>query len=400
MKYFNKEVNIITGYIKEMLHNFNLPMIPVYTEDTIPYEGRTYIKGLDIVKYVDGEFVTLAPYNYNLEILNVTKKLQMNSSTYDIYTHEYLGEFLRFIRDFKHLDLMCLYNCFAERMPLRVFFGGPSDRIRLNLPIEVDTDNKNFNYYIVPIKFNKIYTIALDSEVRYELTSILYGKNFIDATPNKLIKESYRTISGSKFTSPYTYSTYFSTAKDLWDKESCLCLLIKIPNEVRSSIAILEGNYTDSANVVDGTYVNDYFYGKGIKNSALDYGTKLSLLKVNTRENVPFADRLIEYLLKNVINNIDTIKNNVERVQDIVYTDEFEGYYGIWDNHLRNKIYGKTLDKDITKGSSVKTGNTIEVSNPTHSSTETFVQEKRFIDVYDDVLGYVDKDVESLLRLL
>ena len=67
---------------------------------------------------------------------------------------------------------------------------------------------------------------------------------------------------------------------------------------------------------------------------------------------------------------------------------------------MRNKIYGKTLDKDITKGSSVKTGNTIEVSNPTHSSTETFVQEKRFIDVYDDVLGYVDKDVESLLRLL
>ena len=403
MKFLNKEGNILVGYIKELLHNFNLPMIPVYTDETIPYEGRTYIKGLNIVKYRNKQFVTISPYSYNMEMLNVTKNLEMTSSTYDTYTHEYLGEYLRFMRDFKKVDLMSMYNCFCGRMPVRVFFGGSKDRERPNLPIEINTDNKNFNYYIVPIKFNKKYSIALDSEVRYEMCAILYGSCFIDATPNKLITESYRTVSGSKLTNPYVYETYFSSVSKCWDKEGSLCLLIKIPNEVKSTIVILEGDYTDCTNIVDGTYVNDFVYGKNVDNEKLNYGTKLSLINVNTGESAPFSDRLIEYLLKNAICPADEINNNIERVHDIIYwSTRLKGFYGIWDNNLRNEIYSKTFLKDITLGPSSKKGNKIEVYNAitNEASVESFEQEKRFIDIYDDVLGYVDKDVESLLRLL
>ena len=38
MKYKFEDSSLMIGYIKELLHNFNLPMTEVYTEDTIPYE--------------------------------------------------------------------------------------------------------------------------------------------------------------------------------------------------------------------------------------------------------------------------------------------------------------------------------------------------------------------------
>jgi uncharacterized protein (UPF0147 family) len=44
--------------------------------------------------------------------------------------------------------------------------------------------------------------------------------------------------------------------------------------------------------------------------------TQLQLLRLNTGEQHPFADRLIEYLLENVIIDSPTeVPNNVRRVQ-------------------------------------------------------------------------------------
>ena len=395
MKYFNEEGSIIVGYIKELLHSFNLPMIPVITDDTILYEGRSYIKDQSIVKYEDGELKELAPYVFNRNIVNITKQLKMNSSVYDIYTHDYLGEYLRFLRDYKHLDLMSMYNCFGERMPLRVNISTQTESKK----IEVDTNNNNYNYYIVPVKFNKQYTISMDSEARYELMTILYSSVYV-TTPDILIRESYKTVSGSKFRSPFLYSTNFDCAFKLWDKEQCLCLLFKIPNEVKSSITVLEGNYLDSANIIDGTYIDEIVYGKEAINSELNYTARNFLLEVNNKINYPFAPRLIEYLLFNVVTGIDQIKNNIERIQDVIYEDGIEGYYGIWDNKLRNYIYSETFKEDKTLGNSTKKGNTIQMYMPDGGLEINQKNPKRFIDIYDNVLGYVDKDVESLLRLI
>ena len=51
-------------------------------------------------------------------------------------------------------------------------------------------------------------------------------------------------------------------------------------------------------------------------------------------------------------------------------------------------------------GNTIKTGNTIEIYTPEFNTKSELKRPKRFIDIYDNVLGYVDKDVESLLRLL
>ena len=107
MKYNFDITNLIIGHLKEVLHNFNLPAVPVYKASEKPIEGRTYIKDNNrIVKYVGGKFKELAFYAYYKPIVNLTRNLLINSSKYDLYTHMYLGDYLRFMRDYNGINLM------------------------------------------------------------------------------------------------------------------------------------------------------------------------------------------------------------------------------------------------------------------------------------------------------
>ena len=397
MKYNFEDNNIVVGHIKELLHSFNLPMIPVYTDNTVLYENRAYIKDNEIVKWTGSEFKFLADYIYNTQLVNVTKRLNMNSAIYDNYTHEYLGDYLRFIRDYHHVDLMSMYNCFGKKRPSRIYY---TQKLSDNFTFEIDTDNTNFNYYVVPIRFNQNYTIAIDSDIKWELVTLLYSNIFVEGIPSSLVKESYRVISGSKFSKPFLYSTNFSCAKDCWNKEKNLVMLLKIPSEVKSSIVILEGNYTSWTNVIDGTQISNFIYDDSAKNNLVIYDSKCSLLNANLENSYPFADRLVEYLLENAITPMDKFQKNIGRIQDVVYDGDIKGYYGIWDNQLQNKIHSLLLRPDITKGNNLKYGNTIIKTDLSESTVEEDKPVKRFIDIYQDVLDYVDRDVETLMRLL
>jgi hypothetical protein len=46
--------------------------------------------------------------------------------------------------------------------------------------------------------------------------------------------------------------------------------------------------------------------------------TPLHLLKLNTGESYPFANRLLEYLIGNVVTPIDSIADNIERAKTAV----------------------------------------------------------------------------------
>lgn len=399
MKYNFEDNNLVVGHIKQLLHSFNLPMIPVYTDDTVLYEGRTYIKDDKVVKWTGSEFKFVSYYVYDRPIVNLTKTLEMNSAIYDEYTHEYLGDYLRFIRDYRGIDLMSMYNCFGRRRPSRIYYDQKLDN---GFNLNINTDNTNYDYYIVPVKFNKNYTIAVDSDIKWDIITLIYSNVFVTSTPKSLVNESYRTISGSKFNKPFLYSTHFSSAKDCWQKEKSLVLLLKIPSGNKSSIVILEGDFTSYSNIIDGTQVTDVIYDDSAKKEKIDYINKCSLLSCNLENSYPFSNRLVEYLLGNVITPLDEFQQDIVRTQEAVYNNVIRGYYGVWDYELENSLHDLLLKPDITKGPSKKYGNTIIKYDSYNADTiqESTRYPKRFVDVYSDVLNYVDRDTESLLRLL
>ena len=390
MKYNFNDSNIVTCYIKELLYNFNLPMIPVFTTGTVPYEGRRYINNNDIAIYQNGKLNKINGFYYNKKIVNLTKNLNMRSSIYDIYTHNYLGEYLRFIKDYNKINLMPLYNCFGNNQLSKVDYSIEG------FDFIIDSNDQNYLYYLIPVRFNHEYTIALTCSKKYELSCVYYYNNGIEDKSESLIRESYKVVHGSNFKQPYIYSTSFSSAD--WKKEVELNLILKLPREAETSITILEGNYLFES--VDGRIQQEYIGEGGCFNLS-----KLSLLEVNNKKSYPFSDRLVEYLMDNVISSYNPIDTNVMMVQDLAYSGIIKGIYGNWDKLLMEKLYKISFEQDYTKGSNKRYGNEVIRSIVNNgsvtdiSNSEDQLTEIRYIDSYSDTLYYADKDLEYMLNV-
>ena len=404
MKYRFNETNNITGYIKELLKEFNLPTYKVYREGMTLNEGRLYIRENYIYKCINGELKKVWEFWPNKKILNCTTTMKLNSSVYDNYTHEYFGRYLRFIRDYYYLNLMPLYNCFSYATPLELIYNiniSPEDTSEENKKyFRINTEDNHYNYYLVPVVFDQEYTIAIDSTSQYELSCLIYTGNDLLEISKDLIKKSYKCIAGSLFKRPYIYKTPFAEG-ETWSYEKDLKLLIKLPKKSKTSITVLEGNYLQNSEICGNVFVPEYNYqisNLSNTNTASSKGfnppSKLSLLRCNDGTSYPFADRLVEYLLQNAITHLDTISGNIERVQDALYYNTiFKGHYGLWDLNVKYNIYKNCINRNCGRNQTI-----IYSEDQVQSDTKNnLFKNLRFIDLNEDLLYYVDKDVESLI---
>lgn len=415
--------NIIVGYIKNYLHEFNLPLPKIYTPETVPVEGLVYLKGNKIVRYKNGKFLNLSLYTYNEKIINYTSNLKFTGITYDAHTHEYLGEYLRFLRDYKNLNLMSLYNCFSNTYAKNL-------NLHLNLDSEegdewsANSMDKNYKLICLPVKLDQEYTIAIDSNLPFEVFCGLYDSFWVDSEKNKkLAEKTYQKIGNNSFSCPKIYSklkelkikeegseeisaeyTYASK------QEKVLKLFIKLPASIESSIVILEGRYysgefsfspliqqnKETEQKIDPfriKYAQSILNFEEMENEKPNYKAystndtlrnRHQLLELNTGISYPFADRLVEYLLENAITNTETIPDNIKRLQWSLYTAYSNNWnqntheveinyglpnisnYGLWDDKFKLVLYNLAKSKNLT-------------------NTKT------------DILGYVDKDIEQAL---
>lgn len=460
MKTFNNS-DLFTGYLKQLLHTFQLPKIKVYTaqhryylathgeespqilgtiEATPDDKTKTtftaeeleaqrknvryfpYIKDGEIQEYVNNQWqnisensiekMALYRYAYGDKILNYTKTLKINSNTYDSYTHEYLGDYLRFHRDFLDLNLMSLYNCFSNRACDKLNLQwtlGSGDNVSV---VNFKSADPNFKIYMVPVKLFQKYTIAIDSEVPIEMCCGVYG-DYQDtrAKFTAIPSRTYKRVQKSLFSQPFLYDALDHTDNDttagyidrildskvadrstlieLAQNECDLKLFLKVPATNTSSIVILEGDYRSW---------NDYFWDISSNNQTksiktcnrsvinLEHNFKdttlpelispLQLLQLNTGEQHPFADRLIEYLVGNAITNSETeVYDNILRAQKALSSNfgangYIRGLPGVWSSDMQVLFYEYMM---------------------ANSNTRSFT-------INRDILGYVDKDVEKFYQ--
>ena len=434
--------NVFVGFIKELLHTFNLPNIKCYTEDAFLYDGATFIKDNYIQQYRDFDdddnnihkhgFYKIMPFNYDRYIRNYTKTLKLNSNIYDSHTHQYLGEYLRFIRDYKNLDLMSMYNCFNDNIISSLYINWE------NPEAHVFETESNYKIYSIPVKFGKKYTIALSTSAPVELVCGIYSKGLIIADECKnLYRMTYQQVPISDFKKPFIYDKLDSDAvqnKFLYEHESDLKLFIKLPINNSTSIVVLEGEYLHT-NEKFVLQVNDkqdvwrhtrtifnykinqptkpkldpvtgeqlYLYGPRTQTlyplhdefseiatdnpdiNKIKVSSSLQLLELNTTFSYPFADRLIEYLVDNCVTNNENIGDNIERVQEALMNRKKKSEYEKDGITLYNKsgiadYKHAGLWEDRYKG-----------------VLYNVACEEGLIDTKFDILGYLDKDVELKL---
>ena len=433
MKKFNT-ADLFTGYLKQLLHDFNLPKIKVYTKKHATYYNKhkeesreilstshitdinvrhfPYLKDGQIQEYIDNKWynintkVKAAPkfYTYGQKILNYTKNLKINSNVYDSYTHEYLGDYLRFQRDYYGLNLMSLYNCFSNRA---------CDKLNLkwyldSKEVTFNTNDANYKIYMLPVKLFQTYTIAIDSSQPIELCCGIYG-DYQDSREkfNNIPKYTYKKISHSIFSQPFIFdlldynnnneklntlveSLNENEKIELAQNECDLKLFIKVPINNTSTIVVLEGNYI-GWNDRSETWVernNKKYFEVNSNKSVLNLDfinndteinliSPLQLLQFNTNEQHPFADRLIEYLIGNAITNTDEeIYDNVRRAQKALYDNNYDSN-GNNKHNYRIKVPG-AWDYEMNK-----------------LFYEYMTSRNLDFETDHDLLGYVDKDVEK-----
>ena len=407
--------NILVGFIKNLLTEFKLPTPKVYNYDTDSYavENQLYIKDGYICQYSKGEFKDIEVFSLDSLNKNYYKQLRFTGNSYDSHTHEYLGEYLRFLRDYEGLNLMSLYNCYSNSFPENLTYSftqtikvkknplvEDSTTIDNTVTVDIDSENPAYKIIMIPVKPDREYTVAIDCSLAYDLFCGFYDRALIQK--KNFIETTYKKVGSSSFSSPYLYTklTKENLGNDLYkvavENENCLKLFIRLPATNQSSIVVLEGSYLNCNDWSLGNFTKtkkqDIFkaeYNYSILNANpvdinakdADYAnlikTRNSLLEMNTGYSYPFANRLIEYLVNNVIDCTETIPDNIKRMQWLLVERYLNGKktsgissigkaYGIWQNTYIPVLYN-------------------------------LAQEEGLLNSKEDILGYVDKDIESKL---
>ena len=451
MLQFNNR-HIFTGYLKQLLKEINLPSYRIYTKEYENYFENNnkehpavittirkkltnnndtevvlryvpYIKNGILQVYVeddngahwepcklysDNQTPTYEKDDYRFDHnhtyfenkweLNNTKNFIIKNNIYDTYTHEYLGEYLRFQRDYYGLNLMPLYNCFSNNIVSTLNLSGTiANSTATAIFNSADT---RYKIYAVPVKFFKKYTIAIDSSFPIELGCCIYQKYLNKTSEDNawLLKNTYKKYNSLKFDSPVTYdklvtielngSDHINTKQRLLLNEPNLRLLIKLPANNTSSITILEGSYSnDYNNYNNRMYLKEATNGwtkltnkvitnfdDNIEEKSLDNFnpiTPLQLLQMNSGISYPFSDNLIEYLSGNAITLLDEIPENIKRIQKILKLNKIDtDIDGNWTPIIQPVIYNLLV-------------NSVDLKN-----------------FGPEILGFIDKNAETNVKYI
>lgn len=320
---FNSD-NIITGYIKQLLKNTLIPSIRILSKDKPIFSDVKYIYNNELYIYdffgqknkyckaisseqfdqlLESNSITRLNKVYLLEsdYLNSTQKFKISNNIYDTYTHEYLGKYLRYIRDTKNINLMSMYNCFSNNIVNNIDIASKETDYFFNF----NSKDPNYVIYAIPVKLLENYTVAITAN-RVECVLCEYDSGKIE----NYVKGSYMKQHFTNFKKPFLYdritktfiNSNYNIEKNLVHNEDNIRLLLKIPVNTRSSIVVLEGDYIQSTLF---TTENDSMKRKE---------SELQLLYFNDSVIYPFADRLIEYLFDQSISPLNDYPENFKYI--------------------------------------------------------------------------------------
>jgi hypothetical protein len=372
-------------------------------------------------------FIRLYPYIFGQYFPSFTEKYVSKYNYYDTNTHEVLGNYLRLYRDLFGIDLMPFYNCFSYRFfedmyltsdtPCGYVLENNKNYILAAIPIKFDKTYTVASDCQSSIKIKAIFHDSIGhlvngfGEFESEATEMLkdcpvkfeFNNVIKETTNNGVIEIPYICFNRPiKFELKLDNNVFTDAYKrKLKCMEKYLYLIVQFPAESSSSIVALEGNYTnnnininyyniensqkaiqDILSNPDSNYIKSNIAQVSNSSDAFDtiihlldessdttvnkfMHTDLSLLKMGTANMCAFNNRIIEYLLLNVVDSEDTIDENTIKAQKVFNLfNRTDVMPGVWSNLLRFSIYRK------------------------------FLEENKNVS---DINGFIDKDVEKMI---
>lgn len=362
-------------FIKALLYNTPLPLYSTVRDGDYIIKDCYYAWSSYIIKCLSSGYIGKTPegtsgtasyevvqnYLFGKNYPKFTERFLSNYHYYDSLTHRYFIKFLRCLRDLRGINLLPFCNCFCGEYNSSYYL--------ISSEIALGNTGK-YKIAQVPIKFNTTYTIALDCPTDVlmmpamlsndNLLKVIYKGNQVDLTGELEVKEPIR-YSMLSYKLPKTFRIN-SDSSLLQTYEKYLTLLIQLPATATSSITVLEGDYTNQST---DSVANISELSK-MTNAELDALclSPLSLLQLNDKITYAFNDKIIEYLLLNVITVDDSIYDNIERAQKFVnlYSEE-DVAWGVWNTLTRITLY------------------------------QTYMQNKNTSKI--DVNGFVDRNMET-----
>lgn len=394
---------VVGNFIKALLQSTPLPKYKTVRDGDHIREGFVYLYGIRMIKCTrTGNVGDTAQYTiirnafedpsdhsgtffWGEKYNNRTDHIHSLNAYYDEDTHEALGNYLRCYRDLKGIDLMPFYNCFSYRMATDFYL----EKTKPGYEIKGSFEDK-YKVMLIPINFDQKYTVYLDSISHVVMKPVIYNNGIVrDWKSSNIIGERINcTVNGAttamtyclfqqmSFSNPVVVNvvlpddeTKDDETKALLDvaysQEKNLYLAIQTSRDNLSSIVVLEGDYRDGVRWESKNIENDDVSIVPVNNMI----SNLSLTRMNDGNIYAFSNRLVEYLLKNVIDSDDTIDENTVRVQE--KAKELFGYSGrangVYDDDLKELIFSKYLRE----------------KNPNAL----------------DITGYTDKDIEGWLQI-
>ena len=416
---------IESKFIKNLIYNTPIPRMQTVSYGDILYENGVYLFGQKVIrctktgilsqgdavnvlcnvffdektgnpKYGVAEYDYLAPYSPARKYPKLNENYKSKYNYYDSDTHRYLGDFLRAYRDVYGVNLMPFYNCFTDNQVTGVYLDGSYDTVKGEYDGSViEEDNRAYKIYAVPIKFGKVYTIAVDCNdlsykpsIRNTLGEItIVGTDGQRYAISNSMKEQGKYHIRTSFTKPFT--VYFEPeskestitcaddifcgydpenqrdlticgefngtvlrSEDIVGMSNYLNLLIQVPVNNKSSIVVLEGDFTDNGNI---KIFNKEFLDKGTRvfysdmlgdfdwNGKVDENDVALIIKYSVGGSVPVGIRTQngDVNLDNCVNSKDAnlitrFLNGKPSVPGIgEYTYSSVSYYGpIYSNNL------------------------------------------------------------------
>ena len=319
-----------------------------YNRETDTYEDVILTCGDDVVC---GRYTGTGEFDYIADLLDSRLTTQNFSrymspaNYYDSYTHKMLGKYLSYLKSTYDINLFPFYNCFNYLQATDFYIDPNTKKI-------VKGKTADYKVFLVPVRFNRYYTVAIDSTVPIMLKAVVWnGKDLVKINPNNIstiaqnltdeLSDDVQVVNRTRFTEPFTWSITTNSPL-LQSFVDDLYLALQVPTTNDSFILLLDVHYTLTANV---KYDSEKIIEQPnfILNST--FRSKLSLLQLNSRVTYAYSSRLIEYLLLNVICSSDEITENIQAViKDFLHTKSAKSDTE-FTSRLREIIYKKSIDK-------------------------------------------------------